>query len=61
LAVTSILHLRSLAVVESQIKEALRQLPLTPVKLVEATDKKPAAPLVKRCPKLTAKCRRRLS
>jgi hypothetical protein len=49
-----------LAVIESQIAEALRRPPFAPVRLVEATEKKPAAPSVKRRPKLTAKHRRRL-
>src|SRR5580704_2258016 len=50
-----------LAVVESQIKEALRRPPFAPVRLVELPPKKPAARSVKRRAKLTAKNRRLLS
>jgi hypothetical protein len=49
------------ALVEGQIEEALRRPPFAPVRLVEAMEKKPAAPSVKHRPKLSAKHRRRLS
>ena len=49
-----------ISVLEAQLIKALRRPPFASVRLAETVEKKPAAPSVKRRPKLTAKRRRRL-